>query len=179
MRWIGWCYPISASRPRRAKSQLRGGSEMRTIAWSGMLLLSLALPATADDATAYLRRAAAATGADDIKSLRFVAKGTALVGGQACSAGKPGARANILSQTRTLDYAAGAIHDEVVRSTGENPFGCGGGIPPFGEQRQQLYASGELAWNQVGPLPAPAPVALYDRVSQLWTSPHGVIKAAQ
>ena len=154
---------------------------MKTIAWAGMLLLSLAFSAgaAADDATAYLRRAAAAMGADEIKSLRIVAKGTARIGGQARRAGELGARANILSQTRTVDYVNGAIGDEVVRTTGENPFGAGGGIPPFGEQRQMLFAAGGHAWNQVGPLSTAAPLSLADRMHQLWVTPHGVVKAAQ
>jgi len=148
----------------------------------GALSLTLALlplAAAAQDATAYLSRAAAAIGSDGVKSLRIVAKGSARIGGQARRAGELGARANILSQTRTLDYASGAIGDEIVRTTGENPFGAGGGIPPFGEQRQQLYAAGGFAWNQVGPLATPSPLSLADRIHQLWITPHGVVKAAQ
>src|SRR5262245_7208579 len=108
-----WCYPTSASRrPRGARVLFRRGGKAMMKRWLTVLSLSAAcLPAaaSAQDAGAYLRRAAAATGSDAIQSLRFVAKGSALVGGQACSAGKPGARANIHSLTRTLDYANGAI----------------------------------------------------------------------
>lgn len=93
-------------------------------------------------------------------------------------AGELGARVNILSQTRTVDYVNAAIGDDVVRATGESPFG-GGGVPPFGEQRQMLFAAGGHAWNQVGPLPVTAPLALADRLHQLWITPHGVVKAAQ
>ncbi len=35
-----------------------------------------------------------------------------------------------------------------------------------------------LAWNVTGETAAPAPVALIERQLQLWTTPHGVIKAA-
>src|SRR5690242_12911254 len=100
----------------------------------GVLAALLPALASAQDASAYLRRAAQAMGADEIKSLRIVAKGSARIGGQARRAGELGAKANILSLTRTADYANEAIYDEVVRTTGENPFGAGGGIPPFGEQ---------------------------------------------
>jgi glyoxylase-like metal-dependent hydrolase (beta-lactamase superfamily II) len=39
--------------------------------------------------------------------------------------------------------------------------------------------SGDHAWNVMGENAVPAPIALGDRQLQLWTTPHGVIKAAQ
>src|SRR5690349_10534402 len=104
---------------------------MRTIAWLGMLLLSLALSAAraADDAAAYLRRAAGAMGADSIDGLRYVAKGSGNVTGQSYGAGNPGAKVSIHSFTRTMNYKVAAIGDEIVRSTAEIPFRGGGAVP--------------------------------------------------
>lgn len=47
-----------------------------------------------------------------------------------------------------------------------------------GEQKQQFLVSGDHAWNVVPLGPVPAPVALGERQSQLWATPHGVVKAA-
>jgi glyoxylase-like metal-dependent hydrolase (beta-lactamase superfamily II) len=47
-----------------------------------------------------------------------------------------------------------------------------------GEQRAIAVVQGELAWNMVGPAQVAAPVALDARIHDLWTSPHGVLKAA-
>jgi len=38
--------------------------------------------------------------------------------------------------------------------------------------------SGDFAWNVAGETAAPAPVALIERQLQLWTTPHGLVKAA-
>jgi glyoxylase-like metal-dependent hydrolase (beta-lactamase superfamily II) len=48
----------------------------------------------------------------------------------------------------------------------------------MGENRQLQFVSGTYAWNQVGDTANPAPVTVTDRLQQLWTTPHGVIKAA-
>ena len=48
----------------------------------------------------------------------------------------------------------------------------------MGEVRQVQVVSGDLAWNVTGETAAPAPVALVERQLQLWTTPHGLIKAA-
>ena len=48
-----------------------------------------------------------------------------------------------------------------------------------GEQRATAFALGATAWNQAGPTAfAPAGVAVDARIHDLWTTPHGVIKAA-
>jgi glyoxylase-like metal-dependent hydrolase (beta-lactamase superfamily II) len=48
----------------------------------------------------------------------------------------------------------------------------------MGEARQIFVMSGDHAWNVTGETPVPAPVALIERQLQLWTTPHGVVKAA-
>ena len=47
-----------------------------------------------------------------------------------------------------------------------------------GEQRTTVLMRDNLAWNLAGPAPVAAPVAIHARIHDLWTSPHGVIKAA-
>src|SRR5262249_21327293 len=47
-----------------------------------------------------------------------------------------------------------------------------------GEARQNQFVSGNLAWNVAGDNAVPTPVALAERQLQIWTTPHGLIRAA-
>jgi glyoxylase-like metal-dependent hydrolase (beta-lactamase superfamily II) len=47
-----------------------------------------------------------------------------------------------------------------------------------GEQRQVLVTRGDHAWNVVADAAVSVPITLNDRQFQLWSTPHGVIKAA-
>jgi glyoxylase-like metal-dependent hydrolase (beta-lactamase superfamily II) len=92
----------------------------------------------------------------------------------------PGAawpRFNIPTFTRSINYETASLRDEQLRSRAEMPP-RGGGVPSVGEVRQVQVVSGDLAWNVTGETAAPAPVALVERQLQLWTTPHGLIKAA-
>jgi glyoxylase-like metal-dependent hydrolase (beta-lactamase superfamily II) len=68
------------------------------------------------------------------------------------------------------------MRDEIVLSRAE-PLG-GGGYPLSGQQRNDQFISGDLAWNQAGTTATPGPRFVTDRVHQLWITPHGVLKAA-
>ena len=47
-----------------------------------------------------------------------------------------------------------------------------------GEQKLLFLLSGDQAWNVAGDTATPAPITLADRQFQLWSTPHGVVKAA-
>src|SRR5262249_56658623 len=47
-----------------------------------------------------------------------------------------------------------------------------------GEQRQIFVVSGDRAWNVVGDVNNPVPVALAERQAQIWCTPPGVVRAA-
>ena len=144
------------------------------------LLVALLVPCTAaqaQDASAVLKRAAAAVGADELKTIRYSGTGMAGQFGQAYIAGKAWPKLTLLSYSRTIDYASGAFREDIVRTRAE-PTG-GGAVPLTGEQKLSQFVSGSHAWNQVGPAPAPAVIAVAPRIHDLWTTPHGVIKAAQ
>ena len=98
--------------------------------------------------------------------------------GQSYTPGQPWPRFIAKSQTRSVNYETASLRDDVVRMQGENPPRGGGVQPVRGEQRQQFVLSGDLAWTVVADVPAPTPIALAERQMQLWTTPHGVIRAA-
>jgi glyoxylase-like metal-dependent hydrolase (beta-lactamase superfamily II) len=130
------------------------------------------------DAQAVLRQADAAMGAGPLKTLRYAANGTGATFGQAYQPDMPWPRINIPSFARWIDYDNAAMREDSVRTRAE-PNG-GGALPLMGtgEQRVSAWVRGEQAWNMVGPAPQAAPVALDGRIHDLWTTPHGVIKAA-
>jgi hypothetical protein len=129
-------------------------------------------------AGSMLRQADSATGASSVKTLRFTATGTGGVFGQAFRPNTEWPKVNYSSFSRAFDYDGGAMREDFARSRAE---AAGGGALPLmgqGEQRSTGLARGDHAWNLVGPAPVASPVALPGRVHDLWTSPHGVLKAA-
>jgi len=146
-------------------------------------LLGLAAAALAGCASAppsaadVLARASKAMGADMLKSIRYAGEGEGFTFGQAYLPTGPWPKVAYHSVNRTVDYEAGAMRDEIVLSRAE-PRG-GGGYPLAGQQRNDQFISGEIAWNVAGGNVAPGPRFVADRVHQLWITPHGAIKAAQ
>ena len=141
---------------------------------AGLLGACASPPESAKD---VLARSSAAMGADTVKTLRYSGEGTGQTFGQAYVAGGPWPKVNYPSVVRSIDYDAAAMRDEVVLSRAE-PQG-GGGYPLAGQQRNDQFLNGEIAWNVVGGNAVPAPRVVPDRVHQLWITPHGVLKAAK
>ena len=154
----------------------------RLIAAAILALPVVFLPVSAraaDDAEALLRRAERAMGGTDLKTLRFTASGTGATFGQAYKPDMTWPKLGYSSFARTLDYENSGLREEFARSRTE-PTG-GGAVPLMGtgEQRATAFLQGGTAWNQTGPNAFGfAGVAADGRIHDLWTSPHGVIKAA-
>jgi glyoxylase-like metal-dependent hydrolase (beta-lactamase superfamily II) len=130
-----------------------------------------------DQAVVVLNRASQAMGASQLTTLRYSGEGVGYTFGQAYHAGGAWPRITIHALTRSIDYGSATMRDEIVLSRAE-PLG-GGGYPLTGQQRNDQFVSGDLAWNQAGTTAAPVPRAVADRIHQLWITPHGVLKAAQ
>lgn len=145
-----------------------------------LALASLASCATAptESAQSVLARASQAMGAASLRSIAFAGSGTGATFGQAYEAGKPWPRITYSSFSRLVDYENAAMREDASRSRAE-PAG-GGVVPPMGqgEQRTSGAVRGAHAWNIAGANANPAPVAVDARIHDLWTTPHGVIKAA-
>jgi hypothetical protein len=134
--------------------------------------------ATRDDARAVLLQADQASGGNQLRTLRYAGSGTGATFGQAYQADMAWPRINITSYTRWIDYENAALREDSVRTRAE--VNGGGALPLMGtgEQRVSAWVRGEQAWNVTGPAAAAAPVALEGRIHDLWTTPHGVIRAA-
>ena len=115
-------------------------------------------------------------GAEKVETLRYAGSGSGASFGQAFRPGMAWPRLTYASYVRQADYRAPASSVEVVQSRAE-PTG-GGAVPLTGEARAATFVNGKLAWNQAGPLPVARPAGMAARLHDLWTTPHGVIKAA-
>ena len=141
-------------------------------------IVLLAACASRDDAAAVLRQSDQAMGGAQLKTLRYAGSGSGGQFGQAYGPGTPWPRVAISSYARWIDYDNAALREDLVRTRAE-PTG-GGGLPLMGtgEQRVSAWVRGEQAWNVAGQTATAAPVALDTRIHDLWTTPHGVVKAA-
>jgi len=151
---------------------------MRTLIFllTSVLLFS-PLTADAQDNRAALEAAAKALGATGLKSIEIQGGGTFFWFGQSYSAGTAGPQFNVRSFKRVVNYDTASLLDEMVRTRALEPP-KGGGPYVRGEHKAVAVLSGDYAWNVMGETAAPAPVALAERQLQLWSTPHGVIKAA-
>jgi glyoxylase-like metal-dependent hydrolase (beta-lactamase superfamily II) len=149
----------------------------KTLVVMAAIVLLSPLAGYAQDGRATLESASRALGADSLKSLQFSARGVSFAQGQSAVPGAPWPRFNLSTFTRQINYETASLRDDLVRSRAEMPP-RGGGTPAMGELRQTLAVSGDYAWNMTGDTAASAPIALIERQLQLWTTPHGFIKAA-
>ena len=155
-------------------SSLRLTGAVFALAATASLLASCAT--TGSDASAVLARSAQAMGATQLNTLRYTTEGNGYTFGQAYRPGGAWPKITIHSITRSIDYGSATMRDEIVLSRAE-PLG-GGGYPLSGQQRNDQFISGDLAWNQAGTTATPGPRFVTDRLHQLWITPHGVLKAA-
>jgi glyoxylase-like metal-dependent hydrolase (beta-lactamase superfamily II) len=125
-----------------------------------------------------LQKAERAMGVTGVKTLRYTAAGTGGIFGQAHLPSTAWPKVNVSNFTRLHDYDNAALRQEQAISRAE-PKG-GGAVPlmGLGEQRSVTMLVGASAWNVVGNNSVASPVALDQRIHDLWISPHGIIKAA-
>jgi glyoxylase-like metal-dependent hydrolase (beta-lactamase superfamily II) len=148
------------------------------VAWLGALVLLAPAVGQAQRGPSPLETIARAMGEPDLKSIQLTGGGVSFAAGQSASPGLPWPRFNVRSFTRSISYETASLRDEVVRTQGEDPPRGGGQQPVRGEQRQVFVVSGDHAWNVQMDVAIPSPIASIERQAQLWTTPHGVVKAA-
>jgi glyoxylase-like metal-dependent hydrolase (beta-lactamase superfamily II) len=151
---------------------------LATTVGGAMLALAGCASAPAVDAQASVQAAQAAMGGTNLKTLRFAGTGSGGTFGQAWRPELPWPKLTYTSFSRVVDYDNAALREEFARTRAE-PNG-GGALPLIGtgEQRAVGLVQGNVAWNLAGTAAQAAPVALDGRIHDLWTTPHGVLKAA-
>ena len=122
-------------------------------------------------------------GADTVRSLAITGSGRWFQFGQSASADVPWPAFDVSSYSATFDYENDAARVQMVRVQVIEP----GRVRPVpSEQRVDQYVNGSSAWNIPAPAPGatappppqPQPAAVEERVMEIWTTPHGFLKAA-
>src|SRR5262249_9734417 len=114
-------------------------------------------------AATSLEKVAAALGGNDVRSIEISGSGTIYAIGQNATPTMPWPRFNLKSFTRSINYETASLRDEIVRTQALDPPRGGSQQPIRGEQRQTFVVSGDHAWNVVGDVNNPVPVALAER----------------
>jgi len=150
----------------------------------GLILLAAAGITTFTALQAYsvesgpLQASEKALGASKLKSIEFSGTGHWYQFGQAPSPGTAWPQFDVSSYTATIDYDQAAARVQITRKQAVEP---GRLRPTPVEQKADQYVSGTLAWNLGGnPVTAqPQAAAVEERVSEIWTTPQGFLKAAE
>lgn len=130
-----------------------------------------------EPASVVIARSQTAMGSVPVNSLAFTASGTGATFGQAYLPTSPWPKITYSNFAKHYDYPNASMSEEAARVRAE-PTG-GGAVPLMGtgEQKTSARLNGDFAWN-LTPAPSAAPVAVDTRIHDLWTSPHGVLRAA-
>ncbi len=141
------------------------------------LAVVLSTPSQAQQKTG-LAAPADAMGATSLNSIEFTGSGDVFSFGQAFEPGGRWPRFIQRTYSAAIDYRTPAMRLVQVRSQGEHPPRGGGAQPVGADQRTVSVVSSKYAWQEGGAQAAPNPGVVADRLRQVWTTPHGVIKAA-
>jgi len=149
------------------------------------LVVAIAVVSTACGPQAGSLQAANDTlGAAQVNSIQFSGTGRWYQFGQAPAPNLPWPQFNVSNYTATINYATPAARVQMTRKQTIEP---GRVRPAPVEQQPDSYVSGMTAWNlappagaapNAGPVAQPQPAAVEERVMEIWTTPHGFLKAA-
>lgn len=158
--------------------RLRAGNPLHKLSALALVFASF----SAHGQTSALDAAVGALGADQVKSLKFAATGHWFQFGQAPKPGAEWPQFDVSSYVATIDYATPSARVQIARKQTVEP---GRLRPAPVEQKPDQYVSGTLAWNLAqapgGAQPAVQlqPAAVEERLSEIWATPQGFLKAAQ
>jgi glyoxylase-like metal-dependent hydrolase (beta-lactamase superfamily II) len=131
-----------------------------------------------------MEAATEALGATTIRSIEYSGTGRWFQFGQAPNPTLPWPAFEVSRFTAAVDYQMPAARVEMVRRQIVDP---GRVRPAPAEQRPTQVVNGTFAWNLAAPpggaagappAPTPQPAAVEERTMEIWTTPHGFLKAA-
>jgi glyoxylase-like metal-dependent hydrolase (beta-lactamase superfamily II) len=148
------------------------------------LVVLVATAACTQPAPGSLAAASEMLGTSRIQSIQYSGSGTWFQFGQAPNAPMSWPQFDVSSFTASIDYETPAARVEMVRMQTVDPNRL---RPAAVEQRPVQMVSGTYAWNMAAPAgsppntppaPQPQPAAVEERVMEIWSTPHGFLKAA-
>lgn len=156
---------------------------MRKIVLAIVVMVAVAaLIGHAQNPKATLDAATRAMGTPLLGNMQFTGVGSNYAIGQAFRPDLPWPSFKVTRYRADIDYIIPAVRLDVTRTNPDGAVRGGGGLPLQAPQRQIQSLRENIAWNMADVYGANAnltPAAVNDRLLQIWTSPHGVIKAAQ
>jgi glyoxylase-like metal-dependent hydrolase (beta-lactamase superfamily II) len=157
---------------------------MRALHLPLILTVAASTWACARPETGTLASATEALGAADLRAIEYSGAGRWFQFGQAPNPTLPWPPFDVSRFTTAVDYQTPAARVEMVRRQVVEP---GRVRPAPVEQRPIQMVSGTFAWNlatpggaapATSPAPTPQPAAVEERTMEIWTTPHGFLKAA-
>ncbi len=130
-----------------------------------------------------LQAAATALGVAEVSAVEFSGTGQWYQFGQSAAPGLAWPQFDVSSYTATINYVGPAARVQIAR---KQTVEAGRERPAPVEQKVDQYVAGELAWNVptapaaggAAPVPTAQPAAVAERQAEIWTTPHGFVKAA-
>jgi glyoxylase-like metal-dependent hydrolase (beta-lactamase superfamily II) len=144
---------------------------------SSLALVSAVFAAACSRPAGTLDAAREALAAETTQSISFSGTGRWYQFGQSPAAPLPWPPFDVSSFSASVDYQTPAARVQMTRKQVVEP---GRVRPAPTEQRVDQYVSGTSAWNvpPAGGSPTPQPAAVEERVVEIWTTPHGFLRAA-
>jgi glyoxylase-like metal-dependent hydrolase (beta-lactamase superfamily II) len=156
----------------------------KTTLLSSGLLIALAVSACAGEPPGTLPAASTALGTADTNAIEYSGTGRWFQFGQAPNPTLPWPAFDLKSYTARINYAAPAAQVQMERIQIVEPDRA---RPTPVPQRVVQVVSGTNAWNMAppagaapgtAPAPQPQPAAVEERTMEIWTTPHGFLRAA-
>src|SRR5262245_14342230 len=158
---------------------------MRTVMKIAVALsIAASAGACATQQAVTLGAATTALGATDVKSIEYSGTGKWFQFGQAPNPTLPWPAFDVSAFTATVHYDTPAARVQMTRKQVVEPDRA---RPAPVEQKPVQLVSGTLAWSMAPPPGAaadtppaaqPQPAAVEERTMEIWTTPHGFLKAA-
>jgi glyoxylase-like metal-dependent hydrolase (beta-lactamase superfamily II) len=144
------------------------------------ILLGVTLAACEQQDASPLSAAQETLRVDQLRSIEFAGSGKWFQFGQAPNPTLPWPQFDVSSYTATINYDTPAARIQMTRMQTIEP---GRVRPAPVEQRPDQYVSGSNAWSLTSvagaaAAPQPQPAAVEERTMEIWTTPHGFVKAA-
>jgi glyoxylase-like metal-dependent hydrolase (beta-lactamase superfamily II) len=132
---------------------------------------------TAPAGAVTLQEVAAAMGTAKVQSLALSGSGKSWIVGQQFEPSGPYPETQVPRYARSEDYAGSALALDyaLVQPV---PVKGGGGLAIGTENPRKMGLAGDRAWSFAGPNATAAPQLVAQLQTELWTSPHGIVKAA-
>jgi glyoxylase-like metal-dependent hydrolase (beta-lactamase superfamily II) len=149
---------------------------MRTRTFCALLVAVLtSLAACAPEETGTLAAATRVLGANEMRSIEYTGTGKWFQFGQAPNPTLPWPPFDVSNFQASINYETSIGRVQMTRKQVVEP---GRVRPAPVEQRPVQIVNGRYSWNLVSGSPQPAPDAAEERTMEIWTTPHGFLRAA-